>query len=173
MSHDDIRAALQAATIIEAPGYMVRADGSVWSERNWRGQGLRQIVPIAGKDGYLKVRLSLASGRRINRAVHRIVAEAFLGERPPGTQVRHLNGDRLDNRALNLRYGSAKENAQDRDRHGRTVRGEKSPNARLADSDISVIRTSSETQRALASQYGVSQRTILRVLQRKVFRHVA
>lgn len=30
-----------------------------------------------------------------------------------------------------------------------------------------------ETQRALASQYGVSQRTILRVLQRKVFRHVA
>ena len=27
MSHDDIRAALEAATIIEAPGYMVRADG--------------------------------------------------------------------------------------------------------------------------------------------------
>lgn len=169
---DDIRAALEAATIPEAPMYLVRADGTVWSNLNWRGLGLRQLVPVVGKSGYLKVRLSLPDGRRVNRAIHRLVAQAFLGHRPLGTQVRHLNGDRRDNRASNLQYGTAKENAQDRDLHGRTPRGENRSNARLADSDIAAIRGSSKTQRALADQYGVSQRTILRVRRREVYSHV-
>jgi hypothetical protein len=36
--------------------------------------------------------------------VHIMVAETFLGERPEGYDIDHINGDRYDNRAVNLRY---------------------------------------------------------------------
>ena len=38
--------------------------------------------------------------------VHRIVALAFLGPRPEGLEVSHLNGDDRDNRIENLCYES-------------------------------------------------------------------
>lgn len=52
------------------------------------------------------------------KAVHVLVARAFLGPRPEKLDVCHNNGDRLDNRLDNLRYGTRKENMTDRDEHG-------------------------------------------------------
>lgn len=56
--------------------------------------------------------------RRRTRQVHRLVAEAFLGPVPEGMEVCHNNGDMLDNRAVNLRYGTHSENLRDRVKHG-------------------------------------------------------
>lgn len=53
--------------------------------------------------------------------VHQLVAEAFIGPRPPGTEVCHRNGDGLDNRPSNLRYGTHQENMLDRREHGTAV----------------------------------------------------
>jgi hypothetical protein len=55
----------------------------------------------------------------LNRRVHQLVAEAFHGSRPDGLVIRHLDGDKMNNRATNLRYGTSSENAQDRLEHGR------------------------------------------------------
>ncbi|MGL5880995.1 MAG: HNH endonuclease signature motif containing protein [Xenococcaceae cyanobacterium] len=53
--------------------------------------------------------------------VHRLMALTFLGSPPtPFHQVRHLNGDPTCNKIENLAWGTAKENAADRVRHGRT-----------------------------------------------------
>lgn len=42
--------------------------------------------------------------------VHVLVAAAFLGPRPAGYDVMHLNANRADNRVENLRYGTRSEN---------------------------------------------------------------
>ena len=64
------------------------------------------------------------SGDRHRVTVHRLVALNFLGLPPfAGAQVRHLDGDHLNPRADNLAWGSGKDNADDRERHGRTARG--------------------------------------------------
>src|SRR5690606_32157657 len=47
-----------------------------------------------------------------------LVAAAFLGPRPEGSEVCHINGDPADNRVENLRYGSRSENVLDQVRHG-------------------------------------------------------
>ena len=50
--------------------------------------------------------------------VHVAVAAVFIGPRPPGLLVLHNNGDFRDNRAVNLRYGTAKDNYEDAVLHG-------------------------------------------------------
>lgn len=50
--------------------------------------------------------------------VHHLVCLAFVGPMPKGMQVRHLNGDSLDNRLCNLSYGTPSENQLDNVRHG-------------------------------------------------------
>lgn len=172
---DEIQARADAATIGDIPGYEVRSDGTVWSTRNWRGYGERQVAPVVGQGGYLKVRLSLPGGRRINRNVHRLVAESFLGPRPDGAHIRHLNGDQTDNRVSNLAWGTHAENMRDRDAHGTTARGSANGSSRLTEQDVLAIRTLAAgglSQRSIAARFDVSQTAIWRILNEKGWTHV-
>jgi len=78
-------------------------------------------LPLKGKElqlgtsrGYLHVRLL---GRTCK--VHQLILRTFVGPRPDGMDVRHLNGDKRDNRLENLTYGTRSENCLDITRHGR------------------------------------------------------
>lgn len=104
--------------------YEVDANGDVWSVgHNWRGLGRRQLRAFPDQYGYLTVRLTGTTGRHKVK-VHRIVCLAFHGLPPTWKyEVRHLNGDKLDNRPSNLAWGTQLDNAADRERHGRTARG--------------------------------------------------
>ncbi len=54
--------------------------------------------------------------------VHRIVLDSFFGPRKEKEQCRHLNGNSLDNRIENLKWGTNKENAKDRKKHNSTTK---------------------------------------------------
>ena len=62
--------------------------------------------------GYKQVGLSRDGVSKTFR-VHTLVALSFYGPRPDGLEVRHLNGDKLDNRLVNLKYGTRSENRLD------------------------------------------------------------
>lgn len=78
----------------------------------------RTLTRHGDEQGRLKVTFH-AGGKTYNRRVAPLVAEAFIGPRPPGQVVRHLNGDPADNRVENLAYGTQSENMLDMVRHGR------------------------------------------------------
>jgi HNH endonuclease len=165
----------EGATIAGFTGYKVDTSGRVWSTTGWRGSGRREMTPCPGPGGYLRVHLVAPDGRRVNRMVHRLVAQAFLGPQPEGTQTRHLNGNKVDNRAANLAWGTAKENAADRERHGTTARGTSNGQARLTSADVVEIRRlalGASSQRAIAARVGVDQKTVQRILSGEGWTHV-
>jgi hypothetical protein len=108
-----------------APNYQVSSDGRVRSLARWVdfGKKSRRFQPACERavfivKGYPHLTLNVDC-RKKNFYVHLLVCEAFHGLRPsPLHEVRHLNGDPLDNRAENLAWGTKKENAQDSIRHG-------------------------------------------------------
>ena len=70
------------------------------------------------RDGYPVVSLSRAGTAKMV-LVHTLVAEAFIGPRPPGQVVCHHDDVPDHNAVSNLRWGTQSENAFDKVRNGR------------------------------------------------------
>lgn len=101
--------------------YMASSNGRVCGSHGARGK-FRVLSPtLHGREGREYLRVSFCINyKKKRKPVHQFVAEAFYGPRPfAGAQVRHLNGNRFDNRACNLAWGTVTENRHDRSRHGR------------------------------------------------------
>lgn len=92
-----------------------------WTHRK-RGAVMKQAF---GTHGYLTVCVRGIDGRTRRSTVHTLVAAAFIGPRPDGTETRHLDGNPTNNHALNLAYGTHAENQLDSVRHGSHVNASK------------------------------------------------
>lgn len=124
-----------------------------------QGKGRRllrgRVLKPAGQkaDPHLRVVL----GHKANGAcVHTLVALTFLGPRPEGADVRHLDGDPLNNRADNLSYGGRTDNILDVYRVGRPWRT-------LTVDDVLAIRerlNNGEKGSVIAKDFGVTQTCI-------------
>ena len=87
--------------------YAVTDDGRVWSKRFERF-----LAPSKRSDGYLTVTLTNDEGSR-KVMVHRLVCEAFHGNAPSNNHiVDHIDADRGNPRASNLRWLTLSENTQ-------------------------------------------------------------
>jgi len=111
------------------PGYEGLYDvsdlGRVRSWYPWRELPVPHFLrPIADSGGYLYVNLYL-NKRHATKKIHRLVALAFLGPRPAGMQVRHLNGNSGSAALTNLAYGTPVENMQDMVLHGTNLNAAK------------------------------------------------
>ena len=76
--------------------------------------------------GYATVGLVVtdADGRRRKKlfTVHRLICQTYYGPIPQGSEVRHLNGRKTDNRAANLRASSTALNFKDKIKHDRRIK---------------------------------------------------
>lgn len=127
------------------------------------------VRPNYDDDGYATVSLARVGerGGRKHARVAVLVAEAFVGPRPPKLQVNHKNTDRANDAADNLEWVTCLENVQHAIRVGvRNFRGEKSPSAKLTTEQVVEIRercAGGEHFRALASAFGVSNVAIAHI----------
>lgn len=101
--------------------YEVSTYGRV--RRLGRGKGSRagRIKKQSIRNGRAVVSLS-SSGVTRTYHVHRLVLEAFVGSAEEGQECRHLDGNSLNNRLVNLQWGTPKENSEDAKRLGTTTR---------------------------------------------------
>lgn len=146
--------------------YLVDTNGNVFSLRKWRGKTNRVLTPSKNEYGYLRVFLT-KDGITKGITIHKIVTRAFLGEMPIGKQVRHIDGNKVNNALHNLVYGTALENAKDRLRHNKTAFADKIGTSKLSKYDVINIRASNLTQKELAKKYNVSIANISLIINNK------
>ncbi len=158
--------------VVSLPGYFAGVDGCIYSCKSRWGTVVdkRRLAVGKDKDGYHTVQLWV-DGKNSTRRVHRLVAEAFsLPRQEHHTQLRHLNGDKDDNRSANLVWGTAVENAEDREIHGRTAKGTKNGSARLTEEQVLRIRvrlSEGASTYQTAREFEVSQGLIWMIKHRK------
>jgi len=133
----------------------------------------RRLRTHPDRDGYLRVYLTL-DGRIVERGVHNLVCRAYHGEPPsPSHEAQHKDGSRTNNVPDNLKWGVQKENAEDRERHGRTARGSRVASAKLTEEKVAEIRlrvARGELQKHIAAELGLSKGAISHVVTRRNWR---
>lgn len=142
----------------------ISRDGRVW--RNGKEKKLS-----IGKVGYKVVNFS-KNNKSNTFYLHRLLLDAFIGPCPDGCEALHANGDRLDNRLENLRWGTRAENVADALRHGTATVGSKNAQAKLRSHDIGWIKDMNRLgffAREIAPHFRVSETAIHRVISGKSY----
>ena len=123
--------------------------------------------------GYRKTTLK-KKGKDFRAHIHVLVALAFKGPRPRDAQVRHYDGDHLNNTPRNLLYGTSKANHADKERHGRQPHGENSYAAKLTNRKVLAIRRlrGTATCRELALRFGTSPTNVCNIQKRRRWAHI-
>lgn len=109
-------------------------------------------------------------GAKNSALVHVLVAAAFIGPKPAGLEVRHLNGDPQDNRAGNLAYGTRSENQRDQYSYGG-----KHAWGKLSADDVGEIRKrllAGERLAPIARDFGVSVSQISAIKTGRSFNYI-
>jgi hypothetical protein len=140
---------------LDREAHFTYSDGTP-SWRRAKGQLLRPGLTSAK---YLSVML----GRKTH-LVHRIVALTFIGPCPKGKEVCHNDGNRTNNRAINLRYDTRRENVAD------TIRqGKKPKNFRLRPCQellVAVRYRAGERSHDLAKEFCINFNTVYNINRR-------
>ena len=137
------------------------------------GRILQQIKN--GRDGgYRALQLYRGSCRGKTAMVHRLVAEAFIGPIPPGYQVNHKDGNKLNNVPANLEIVTPAENVAHASATGLLATGERRSDTKLKDADVIRIRYElfgQYTQVEIAEMFGVTRKCISHLLYGRTYKH--
>ncbi len=117
--YEDSHQASDLGRIRSVDRVTVRSNGSKFAVKG-------RILSQSLLNGYRHVTITV-DGKYGHHYVHELVALTFIGPRPKGQQVRHGEKGSQCNEALNLSYGTRKENAEDRKRDGTDKNGFKRP----------------------------------------------
>lgn len=162
--------------------YAVSERGEVWSTRSEK-----LLKPSLTTTGYLFVGLSRGNKAKLVR-IQVLVARAFIGKRPLGYQINHLNLDKKDNNIKNLEYCTPGENTQHyynslpKKCSSNPViqifcpwraRGVRQHKAVMDDDKVRFIRTTLLKTKRLARKFKVSEDCIRKIKRRINWKHVA
>lgn len=168
--------------VVGFAGYEVSDHSNVRTTRARNGRGVCKPRPIkaralSGKP-YLRVTLTDNEGKQVDRKVHLLVLEAFRGPRPnPKMDGCHEDGNAQHNTLSNLYWGTKKDNAQDRVRHGTQVHGTTHPLVELTEQQVLEVKQAMTSWkrgmgRMFAKKFGVSDAAIADIRSKRTWSHI-
>lgn len=127
------------------------------------------------KDGYLGVSLC-RDNKKENSPIHRLVARAFIGERPERHDINHKDGNKENPSIWNLEYVTASENQYHAYKNylKKPLVGERHQNAKLTEENVrEILKTQKSFSPAyFAEKYSVSTASISDIIVRRTWKHV-
>lgn len=135
----------------------------------------RLLALSTDQSGYLMVQMN-RNGKRKPHTVHRLVCRAFHGEPPDAVQCEaaHLDGDRSNAQASNLKWVSKAENHSHKRLHGTHGFGEQNGHHKLQESEASAILLAKGHRAAkdLAESFSVSVGTVYDIWKGRRWPHL-
>lgn len=150
--------------------YEVSSLGNVRSViTKWGNPRRRPLKPRRHTGGYMRVNLCRNNTGAVDFYIHDLVLTAFVGPCPDGHERNHKDGRKANNAADNLEYVTRSQNMIHAMDTGLYPVGSKHGNAKLTEADVKEIRALRATQSpfAIAERFGVSYRTIHRIVKRQ------
>lgn len=123
------------------------------------------LTPSKSKNGYRTIKFF-----KKRRLLHKVVLEAFVG--PSFLDAHHKNGDKSDNRLVNLEYLSRSENVKENFKLGINKFGQDHHSAKLTEAQVMAILNNKESHAKLGKIYGVSRSNIGAIKNKKSWRHI-
>lgn len=142
--------------------------------------GIRQQVPSllkphTDKRGYSLVCLC-NKGKIKGERIHRLVLSVFSSQpENNGLHAAHKDGDATNNNLSNLYWATAKQNTNDKWRHGTMPIGEQTNSVKLTEYDVKKIRRLARlgmTGQDISLEYPVSHHTVCRIINRVTWKHI-
>lgn len=117
--------------------YEIKENGDVYSSKY---KERRKLKPGLDTHGYRHVAIC-NDGNPKSMSIHQLVALQYLPPRPsPKHEIRHLDGNILNNHYSNLEWGTHAENMADMIRHGTISRGERCGTSKLTEDQVRRIK---------------------------------
>lgn len=165
LGHDawscDLLPAEKGATITDFPLYVVTSLGRIIS---YQTGVAREMKPRPHRAGYKIVTLC-NGGRQATTTIHRLVAAAFIPNPGGHPLVRHVDGDRSNNAADNLAWGTYSDNEADKIGHGTRRYGTaKMKLNRQARTEALALAAAGVPRSQIAARFQVNQSTITRLV---------
>ena len=129
------------------------------------------------KRGHQTVGIAPQGHRGQPMAVHRLVLDAFSGPCPKDMETRHLNGNVVDNRRDNLKWGTRKEKTNDRRINGTLLlfKGEVSTHSVLNDNLVCALRRMARkgcTISSLSKEFNINTLTMRNAINGNKWSHL-
>lgn len=178
---------MQYKTIPSHPKYMASACGKIMRKKEvvpfgnqQKTVGGKPLSPKTKKNGYLEVHLFDKPKQGRSRYVHRLVAEAWLGQIPKGFQVNHKDFDKTNNTVANLEIVSPSQNAKHAYEAGvnlppRTV-GSLNAKATTNEKEVLEIRDKHQQLRSIKALHRlyphITESTLANICYRQCWKHI-
>lgn len=151
--------------------YYISNYGQVISFKQFKAR----ILKLRHFKGYMGVVLYHPNGKSRTHMIHRLVANAFIGESPSDVhQVNHLDGNKSNNHVKNLEWVTPSENVLHSIKTGLRVPsvGEQHGRAKLTWEQVNQIRSMKRsgcgwkrpTLREIGKQFGVTHTCVFKIL---------
>lgn len=140
----------------------------------WNGRGyfkskeriLKQALTGNKNENKRRLMVILCKEGKKNYNVHRLVAMAFLGEKPEGLIICHNDGNHLNNNVKNLRYDTYKENTKDSYRHNG-----KFGVSKLTIDDVVSIRKEykDKSVKEISDKYNIGKQSVYNIINNETY----
>lgn len=118
------------------------------------------LTPCINSSGYLHI-----TGKNKTLKMHQLVMDTFIGPRPKGYEVNHIDGNKLNNRLNNLEYITKRQNLEHATKMGLF-------NKKLTPKQVLEMRKIREHQNMafekIGRLFGVSRKTASRAIKKEL-----
>jgi len=146
----------------------IKSVGRSMIRSNGRPQVFRERILRQSCDewGYPMVRVD---GKTLK--VHKAVALAFIGDRPEGMVIRHLDGNPKNNTIGNLSYGTPSENVMDGYVYAGRIKKDQKLTLKSAAEIKEKIKNGVKSAE-IAKEYGISQQSVCDIKHARIYGHL-